>query len=45
MDSPLIAAAVLHSGRPRTRGEVVVRDSWLKRLQILASQLVEWARK
>ena len=46
MDSPLIAAAMLHSGRQPTRhNDVVVRDSWLKRLHLLASQLVAWARK
>jgi len=45
MDSPLIAVAVLHSGRQPVRRDFVVRDSWPIRLRRLVSQLVAWARK
>jgi hypothetical protein len=45
MDSPLIAVAMLHSGRQPVRRDRVAADSWLVRLRRLAAHFVAWARK
>lgn len=44
MDSPLIAAAVLHSGRRPIRRERLVRESWSSRLGRLIARCIAWAR-
>jgi hypothetical protein len=44
MDSPLIAAAVLHSGRPRIRGVPAERIDWPARLRGLVARCIVWMR-
>lgn len=45
MDSPLIAVAVLHSGRPPARIVPERRSEWSDRLRNLIARLVAWMRQ
>jgi hypothetical protein len=45
MDSPLIAVAVLHSGRPPARVVMEHRPGWSDRLRALSARLVAWMRQ